>query len=165
MMTDVAAVKWAVFDLLKVLDPLHDGLYHERFRRIAQDLGYGCTKTWRTRAMNDGPKWATFALLKTLDSFYAGELHDEFAAISSMLNLELPVLPPEDAANGEQESQQDRILSFLSAQTGPVTLARIIAELGANRWTVNSTLHRLLKKGNVEHVGRDAWKIAAPAPS
>jgi hypothetical protein len=162
MMTDVAAVKWAVFDLLKVLDPLHDGRYHGEFRRIAQDLGYGCTKTWRTRAMNDGSKWATFALLKTLDSFYAGELHDEFAAISSLLGLELPVLPPEAEANGEQESQQDRILQFLAAQTEPVSLARIIAELGIKKWSATSALYRLQRQGRIEHPARDCWQILKP---
>ena len=90
--------------------------------------------------------------------------------IAQGLGLELPsvALPPdpspdsEDEADGEQESQQDRVLQFLASQTEPATLGRIVAELNANRWTVNSTLHRLLKKGNVEHVGRDAWKIAAP---
>jgi hypothetical protein len=122
--------------------------------------------------MNDGTsaKWGLFSLLKALDAIHGGQHHETFARISwDDLNLELPVLPPppdpapdgEDEAAGEQESQQDRVLQFLESQTEPATLGRIVAELNANRWTVNSTLHRLLKKGNVEHVGRDAWKIAA----
>jgi hypothetical protein len=115
--------------------------------------------------MNDGPKWATFALLKTLDSFYAGELHDEFAAISSLLGLELPALPPEDEANDEQESQQDRILQFLAAQTESVSLARIITELGLKKWTATSSLTRLQRKGLVQHAGYDRWLIRPPSPA
>ncbi len=57
------------------------------------------------------------------------------------------------------------MLQFLATKTEPATLGRIVAELNANRWTVNSALYRLLKKGNVEHVGHDAWKIAAPVES
>ena len=171
MMTDVAAVKWALFDLLKSLDGLHGGQHHEGFHRIAQGLGYGCTKTWRTRTMSDPAKWQLFALLKTLDSIHDGQHHDAFAAIAQGLNLELPVMAPlpdqgpdSEAEAGEQESQQERVLQFLGSQPEPATLGRIVAELNANRWTVNSTLHRLLKKGSIEHVGHDAWKIAAPAP-
>jgi Mn-dependent DtxR family transcriptional regulator len=59
----------------------------------------------------------------------------------------------------KRESEQDRVYQFLSAQTEPVALARIIAELGIKRWTVTSILHRLLKRGSVEHAGRDAWQI------
>jgi hypothetical protein len=118
----------------------------------------------------DAPKWGLFDLLKVLDTLYDGQYHTEFVRIAQGLGLELPAVAPppdqdpdsEDEGDGEQESQQDRILEFLGSQTEPVTLGRIVAELNANRWTVNSTLHRLLKKGNVEHVGRDAWKIAAP---
>jgi hypothetical protein len=40
-----------------------------------------------------------------------------------------------------------------------VTLARIIAELGIKRWTVTSILYRLLKRGSIEHAGRDTWQI------
>ena len=119
-------------------------------------------------------KFAIFDLLKTLDTFHDGELHGEFKRIAEGLGLELPAMaPPSDqASDGEAEadgvdpsSQQERVLQFLASQTEPVSLAQIVAELNANRWTVNSTLHRLLKKGNVEHVGRDAWKIAAPVES
>jgi hypothetical protein len=50
------------------------------------------------------------------------------------------------------------VYRFLAAQTEPVGLARIVAELGIKRWTVNSVLYRLLKRGNVEHPGRDVWR-------
>ena len=33
------AAKWGLFDLLKVLDAIHGGRYHEAFARVAQDLG------------------------------------------------------------------------------------------------------------------------------
>ena len=59
----------------------------------------------------------------------------------------------------KRESEQDRVYRFLSAQTEPVGLARIIAELGIKRWTVTSILYRLLKRGSVEHAGRDAWQV------
>jgi hypothetical protein len=32
-------VKWALLDLLKLLDVIHDGGYHEEFQRIAETLG------------------------------------------------------------------------------------------------------------------------------
>jgi hypothetical protein len=133
-------------------------------------------------AMNDAvnAKFGLFGLLKLLDRYQGGELHDELAAIARDLGLELPaVAPPPDprvehgagsdgeaeAAGEVSESEQDRVLQFLATQPEPVSLAGIVAELNANRWTVNSTLHRLLKKGSVEHVGHDAWKIAAPLAS
>jgi hypothetical protein len=118
--------------------------------------------------MPDAAKWSLYDLLKTLDAIHGGEYHAEFARAAQTLGLELPATSPpldpapDSEADGEQESQQGRVLQFLGSQTEPATLGRIVAELNANRWTVNSTLHRLLKKGNVEHVGRDAWKIAAP---
>jgi hypothetical protein len=166
------AVKWALFDLLRSLDALHGGQYHEGFQRIAQGLGYGCTKNWRTRAMNDAAKWAVFDLLKALDVIFTGRHHEKFARITEGLGLELPVVAPppdpapdsEDEAAGEQESEQDRIYQFLLAQTEPVSLARIITELGLKRWTATGTLNRLQRKGRIEHPGHDAWQIRKPAP-
>ena len=32
-------VKWALLDLLKVLDSIYDGEWHEEFQRIASTLG------------------------------------------------------------------------------------------------------------------------------
>ena len=32
-------VKWALLDLLKLLDLIHDGEWHEEFQRIASTLG------------------------------------------------------------------------------------------------------------------------------
>ena len=32
-------VKWALLDLLKLLDLVHDGEWHEEFQRIASSLG------------------------------------------------------------------------------------------------------------------------------
>ena len=32
-------VKWALLDLLKLLDLVHDGEYHDEFQRIATTLG------------------------------------------------------------------------------------------------------------------------------
>jgi DNA-binding IclR family transcriptional regulator len=46
-----------------------------------------------------------------------------------------------------------------SAQTEPVALARIIAELGLKRWTATSILYRLQRMGSIEHAGHDAWQI------
>jgi hypothetical protein len=59
--------------------------------------------------MNDAvnAKFAIFGLLRTLDVLHGGEAHDEFAAIAESLGLQLPTLPPEAEANGEQESEQD----------------------------------------------------------
>ncbi len=119
----------------------------------------------------DAAKWSLFDLLKTLDTIHAGEFHDEFARAAQGLGHELPAVAPppdpapdsEDEIGGEvPESEQDRVYQFLAAQTEPVGLAQIVAGLGIKRWTINSALYRLLKKGSVEHVGRDAWKIAAP---
>ncbi len=115
----------------------------------------------------DAAKWSLFDLLKTLDAIHAGEFHAEFARAAQGLGLELPVVAPppdpapdsEDEGDGEQESQQDRVYEFLAAQTEPVGLARIGASLGIKRWTINSALYRLLKKGSVEHVGHDAWRV------
>jgi hypothetical protein len=126
--------------------------------------------------MPDATKWSLFDLLKTLDAIHAGEFHDEFARAAQGLGLELPVvaLPPdpriehgagsapdgEDEIDGEvPESEQDRVYQFLAAQTEPVSLAKIIAELGVKKWTVTNALYRLRRKGRVEHAGHDAWQI------
>jgi hypothetical protein len=121
-------------------------------------------------------KFAVFGLLRVLDSFYAGELHDEFKRIAEGLNLELPVAAPppvgqdtDGEAEGEvaseaEGSEQDRVYQFLAAQTEPVSLARIITELGLKRWTATGTLNRLQRKGRIEHPGHDAWQIRKPAP-
>jgi hypothetical protein len=107
--------------------------------------------------LNDPVRWAVIDMLRSLDRFHdAGELHAEFVRIAGTLGIELPaVVPPSDPAldsedeidREAQASEQDRVLKFLGSQTEPATLGRIVAELNANRWTVNSTLHRLLKKG------------------
>jgi hypothetical protein len=112
-------------------------------------------------------KFATFDLLKALDVIFGGQHHETFARIAEGLGLQLPVMapPPDQGSDSEDEAAgevPDRICDFLAAQTEPVGLAQIVAGLNANRWSINSALHRLLKKGSVEHVGRDAWKIAAP---
>jgi hypothetical protein len=113
------AVKWALFDLLKSLDALHGGQYHEGFQRIAQGLGYGCTKTWRTRTMSDPAKWAVFDLLKALDTIHGGQHHERFARITQGLGLELPVVatpaPDQtpDGAFGDNGGQDDALSSLL----------------------------------------------------
>lgn len=38
-MRDIDEVKWALVDLLKLLDGIHGGLFHEEFSRIAKTLG------------------------------------------------------------------------------------------------------------------------------
>jgi hypothetical protein len=59
--------------------------------------------------MNDvvNTKFGLFALLRTLDVLHGGEAHDEFSRIAADLGLQLPALPPEAEADGEQESQRD----------------------------------------------------------
>ena len=123
--------------------------------------------------MSDAAKWSLFDLLKTLDSIHAGEFHDEFARAAQGLGLELPaVAPPPDPASGseetdseadnetdgEQASEQDRVYEFLAGQTEPVSLAKIIAELGLKKWSATSSLTRLQRKGLIQHAGYDAWR-------
>ncbi len=59
----------------------------------------------------------------------------------------------------QRESDQDRIYQYLVAQKEPVRLTEIVHELDIKRYTVSKTLNRLARKGSVEHVGRDAWRV------
>jgi hypothetical protein len=109
--------------------------------------------------LNDPVRWAVIDLLKALDRSHGGREHAELLRIAQTLGVEIPPVAPEDEADGEQESEQDRIHEFLGRQPGPVTLARIIAELGVKKWTATNALYRLQRKGRVEHAGHDAWQI------
>jgi hypothetical protein len=118
--------------------------------------------------LNDPVRWAVIDLLKMLDRSHGGREHAELLRIAQTLGVEIPPvdLVPDPAPDGEAEadgevpeSEQERVYQFLAGQTELVGLARIVAGLGIKRWTINSALYRLLKKGSVEHVGHDAWRV------
>ena len=90
------------------------------------------------------------------------------ASASSSPSWPRPPIPPLTARmrrTASRRAQQDRIYQFLAAQTEPVSLAQIIAELGLKSWTATSTLNRLQRKGRIEHPGHDAWQIRKPPPA
>jgi len=120
--------------------------------------------------LNDPVRWAVIDLLKTLDRSHGGREHAQLLRIAQTLGVEIPPVDPgpdpapdgeetDGEAEGNGQGSEDRVYRFLAAQTEPVGLARIGASLGIKRWTINSALYRLLKKGSVEHVGHDAWRV------
>jgi hypothetical protein len=150
------AAKWGLFDLLKALDAIYGGQHHEVFRRIAEGLGLALPAL--PPPPPDPALGGEAEADSEADSCAKGCLKDPPAVLSrdrGQRHGQISGGVPEV----KRESEQDRVYRFLSAQTEPVALAQIIAELGIRRWTVTSILYRLLKRGSIEHAGRDAWQI------
>ena len=120
--------------------------------------------------LNDPVRWAVIDLLKTLDRSHGGREHAELLRIAQTLGVEIPPVDPgpdpapdgeetDGEAEGNGQGSEDRVYRFLAAQTEPVGLARIIAELGLKKWTATSSLTRLQRKGLIQHAGHDAWRV------
>ena len=161
--------KFAVFDLLKVLDVIFDGRHHEVFRHIAWDnlnLALPALPPPPPDPPAPAPGSKAEAAGLPSDPTPCPEPEVDSVADSAADSSGVPAEPEASrvadsggaGSAARRESEQDRVLRFLAAQTEPVGLSRIVVELGIKRWTVNSVLYRLLKRGSVEHPGRDVWR-------
>jgi hypothetical protein len=64
-----------------------------------------------------------------------------------------------DAQTVRQETAQSRIFNYLREQQEPSSVNEIFGELQVNKWTVQTLLGRLRKRGAVERVGRGKWQV------